>query len=399
MVKVAIKTAGINGKNLYEAIKNNEHYANVKVVVFADQSATLINTVYDQIPVVSDYRLNDMYRNGEVDYIVMPAELFRLNIMRGLALEKIRDDLVKLGIKKDSIRVSNLGASEIMDGFGSGFENDFVKIEDFTHLRYLEFPIAYHCNLNCKSCSHFSPLIKEEFPAYEQVERDFYKLKELIPYIGRIRILGGEPLLNKEIDKYILLVKELYPYSEIDIVTNGILIKKISKELLEIIRDNEIVINISVYPPIRSMVDEIIAYLHENGIKVSVSNSSEFMPTFTKEQGKYPFENTEMTCQFYYFADGCISTCMLMHDIKYFNDYFGVNYPGQEAMINIHEEGLTGKKLVKRLKMPAALCDYCSMYKHMSEALAFYNHASLHLGWDVYKKNDRPSIKDWIERD
>ena len=42
------------------------------------------------------------------------------------------------------------------------------------------FSLAYHCNLNCKGCAHFSPLSDAEYPDFEEAERDFARLGEML---------------------------------------------------------------------------------------------------------------------------------------------------------------------------------------------------------------------------
>ncbi len=397
MKRIAIKTAGTEGKNLYNMLKNNICYSDLQIICFAEKSAALIHKRYKDTPIVSDFALSTMYSNREIEKVIIPCELFRMGVQGAFLIQQIYDDLIKLGISYSDILISNLPSMQ-NDG-RKGFDSDFVEYDHFFHIRYLEFPIAYHCNLNCKGCSHFSPLIKEEFPVYEEVEKDFIKLKEFIPHIGRIRILGGEPLLNPEIDKYIRLTRRLYPYSEIIIVTNGLLVKKMSEELIKCMKENDISIHISVYPPLYKTVDTILAFLKDEDIKATISNSSEFMPTFSKNKSKYPYVSLERTCRYYYFADGYLSPCMLMHDIKFFNEYFGENLNGDDALINIHDDKLTQALLMKKLKTPVELCDHCAMYKHMALDLAFLYHTDMNIGWERYSKDDKPMIDDWYERE
>lgn len=396
-MRVAIKSAGVNGRKLCEYIRKSHFNPSVEVVMYAEQSANLIGEILDGIPVYSDYKVMEAYRKGGIDYLIIPAELYRMNIERGMAIHNIVDKFVKLGMSNDDIRVSNVLWKQ--KPICADFDSVFVTLNKFCHIRYLEFPIAYHCNLNCVGCSHFSGLVNNEFPVYENVERDFHKLKELVPHIGRIRILGGEPLLNKSIEKYILLVRELFPYSEINVVTNGIMIPQMSKQLINAINKNDIIMNISLYPPLQKSVDSIIAFLKSNSIKCTLSDICDFMPTFSKSKEIFPYKNLDETCQFYYFADGCISSCVLMHDIIFFNRYFNINYPGNESMISVYEEGLNGPELIRRLKIPGELCNYCSMYKHMSSSLDALFHKDINIGWDKYGKLKKPAIEDWMEKE
>ena len=116
---------------------------------------------------------------------------------------------------------------------------EFLNLINFTrnkqtHLCQLELHLADHCNLNCRSCDHYSPISEECFPAFEKVSSDMKKLSEITnANIDNILLLGGEPLLNKDIEKYVVMVRDLFPNSNIQIVTNGILLKKQSEEFYD----------------------------------------------------------------------------------------------------------------------------------------------------------------------
>lgn len=65
-------------------------------------------------------------------------------------------------------------------------------------VKSLEIHVSYHCNLSCKGCSHMTPLEKEKFID----ENDIYdKLKILSKclHCEVIRLIGGEPTLNKNL--------------------------------------------------------------------------------------------------------------------------------------------------------------------------------------------------------
>ena len=64
-------------------------------------------------------------------------------------------------------------------------------------MKYIETHIVDHCNLNCRGCSHFSPLAKPYFKSLDEYKREFERLAEITNhYIQQIRIMGGEPFLH-----------------------------------------------------------------------------------------------------------------------------------------------------------------------------------------------------------
>lgn len=59
--------------------------------------------------------------------------------------------------------------------------------------------------------------------------------------------MGGEPLLHPEVEKFLVEARKLFPKSEIQLVTNGLLLKKRKEELLDTINDNNIRVCVSNY--------------------------------------------------------------------------------------------------------------------------------------------------------
>jgi molybdenum cofactor biosynthesis enzyme MoaA len=65
-------------------------------------------------------------------------------------------------------------------------------------LRYVEYHLVEHCNLDCTGCGHFSPFAQEQFADPRSFEKDPAQLARLFGNIGKIRLMGGEPLLHPE---------------------------------------------------------------------------------------------------------------------------------------------------------------------------------------------------------
>lgn len=140
--------------------------------------------------------------------------------------------------------------ADIFDDRG-GFAFPIERYDMFLPtLPYVEFQVADHCNLNCKSCSHFSNLVNtEQFASYTEFEKSIQELAKYFDDIPRIRLLGGEPLLNKELPRFVRCAREAFPYAKLCIVTNGILVPQISDEDWKIYRGNGVEFNVSLYPP------------------------------------------------------------------------------------------------------------------------------------------------------
>lgn len=66
--------------------------------------------------------------------------------------------------------------------------------------------------------------------------------------VKKLRLLGGEPLLSKQINDYIDLTRRYQPEADLHLVTNGILLWRIPDEFFETVRRNRITVQISNYP-------------------------------------------------------------------------------------------------------------------------------------------------------
>lgn len=229
------------------------------------------------------------------------------------------------------------------------------------YLSYLEFHVADHCNLNCKYCTHYSPLVTEPvFSDYEQFTSDLRQLKKYIPDIGIIRILGGEPLLNPDLGKFIAFTRALYPASIITVVTNGLLVQQMSDDLLALMRDKMAFIHISFYPPLQEKIEEIKRFLYEQRIPYTIT---EMTAKFNKTQTLTPNDDEDFfyscfqascTC----LQNGKLAPCYAPFTTKYFNAAFSKELPTDEG-IDLYDDELTLIQLKTALLNPMQRCQYC----------------------------------------
>lgn len=127
-------------------------------------------------------------------------------------------------------------------------------------LPYMEMHVADNCNLNCKACTHFTPLFKEVGGSLESFVRDLdcLILKGIEPV--RLRLLGGEPLLQKCLGNMIAEIRRRFGHTYIRLVTNGILLPRLDKFTIDAIVKNRVKIDISNYEPTNKMKEEITVF-------------------------------------------------------------------------------------------------------------------------------------------
>jgi len=237
-------------------------------------------------------------------------------------------------------------------------------------LDYIEYDIVGHCNLNCKGCSHFSNLQNEkEFISIKTYEKDLKRLSELFDTIKRIKILGGEPLLHKDLNEIIKITRKILPETKIDIVTNGLLIIKLDPKILETIKQCNVKLIITIYKNTEKIKKMILANIISSGILYETyEEKNNFRRQLTQNKklssfishGKCSIKNCTGI------KNGQLGKCPMSIHMHRFNEKFNTKFPQNES-INIHDEKVTAKQIKKLINKPIELCKYCSIEPEMFE--------------------------------
>jgi len=232
-----------------------------------------------------------------------------------------------------------------------------------------ETDIVGHCNLNCKCCNHFSPLVKSpQFVAPEEFERDFARLSTLA---GRnnenIDIMGGEPLLHPEIVTLLGIARKYFD-GPINVVTNGILLEKMDVAFWESCRENRIRVIVSSYP-VNLNYERIkeLAKTHSVRLKLRMqfANKHQWCRLPKDPEGKQNIKDNANLCLVMNFcislSNGKLSTCCLPLLIDRFNDYFDKKIEVTENdFIDIHKAESIDE-IYRFLSKPMSFCRYCKM--------------------------------------
>jgi len=116
------------------------------------------------------------------------------------------------------------------------------------HLQRVIVHLCDHCNLNCRSCTHFSNICKPTFTDLASFTRDFERMAALFSQINEIYLLGGEPLLHPEVASFLRVARTCFPHADIELMTNGILLPRMKEEFWEAMAQNDILLDTDLYP-------------------------------------------------------------------------------------------------------------------------------------------------------
>ncbi|MCH5249290.1 MAG: radical SAM protein [Lachnospiraceae bacterium] len=358
--RIGIFGAGNFGQYVYDVMK---HHSNKEIICFLDNNA---GNILREIPVwsVSELKVHML----EIDQIWLAVKNF---YQMGDIVLQLHD----IGVKEIWIIKPDLWNKRMLEQSIFEIENRYMYYLDISKkavITKLEFDVCNVCNLNCRGCGHFAPIFKGEYVRVEDFQKQMDLLSRRFANVFRFRLMGGEPFLHKEFDKFIKIAREKLPYTHLEIVTNGLLLKNVPDYIWQAIIENEAVLNISLYPPTFRIKDEIVAMLGEKGIEYSFGSGleqynedgiiEEFHKCFTENKTHNPIIAFRH-CMFkscHYLRDGKISKCsypLLSYSI---NDYYQKKYIVEEAdYVDLEDTKILPWDMVRRLRAATPFCAYC----------------------------------------
>lgn len=231
-----------------------------------------------------------------------------------------------------------------------------------------EVQVVEHCNLNCAGCDHFSPIAKKEFLDLMWYTKDLNRLAEITEgNVGRIKLLGGEPLLHPEISKIICQTRYWFQNAQIELVSNGILLNKMTEEFWMNCKNNRVDITVTKYPvniDFENMCS--LARMHEVNLSfISADVEKTLWKLPLDEQGRQDPSVNFYRC---WRINNCISlekgkifSCVIPAHVHHFNKAFNKNIPiTQKDYIDIYEVKNI-REILEFCSSPLPFCRYCNV--------------------------------------
>ena len=157
--------------------------------------------------------------------------------------------------------------------------NDFIeyslKAVEMCHKSYLnkdrqflhsvDVVISERCSLNCKDCSNLMQyyLHPKNF-TFEQIKKEFEELTSNISHIFEIRLIGGEPFMNKEIYDIIDYFLDNKKITKLVIYSNGTI--PLKKDRLKNYNKTKLVFTITDYGNLSKNTDKVCKELEDNNV-------------------------------------------------------------------------------------------------------------------------------------
>jgi len=258
--------------------------------------------------------------------------------------------------------------------------------KDSEYIHTLQIMTVDQCNLNCGGCSHFSSLVKnEKCYSAESFTNDLHRVHTLVKGVGKFIFVGGEPLLHKDLPNMISEVHEVFPESNITIITNALLLLNMCDLFWETVIKHDVFIDVTYYLPVSEKIDKIHDTLKEHGVRYKIWPARIEFKKRVNPSGNSDPEKTwdycrERSC--ITMSNGEIATCYMPLVIDYFNGQFGTKIDMSSSVIDLYDSKLTGVDLVNKLTHYQDACRYC--------------HDDVSVPWTRYASPAEAKIENWV---
>lgn len=355
--KCFIMGAGELGRIVRHFLENEY----IQVLSFGDNDPGKGLYGVDGLEVHTQSIIVDNYLKGMVDFVVVAIRSYsdRLKMCEELYCEGVRN--IKVAPEYLLYKKATLDFDSIFD--------ELEEIRDIKpEIEYLEVHASEVCNLNCRGCGHFANIADKEKTPFLEVgsfRKDMLQLKTYFQSIKVFSLMGGEPLLAPKLDQYVVIIRENFPKTKIQILTNGLLIDKMSYTILDSLRKNNVVFVITQYPPTEEKMFEITRFLHKNFLDFyiapfKVKNFAKLIVEAGNEEPKKSYQNCP--CKYRPFLEsGKMYICPTSALIKRYNCRFDMKInPNDNDYIDIHNFYGSGWDIIKSLKQPSNMCHWCA---------------------------------------
>jgi MoaA/NifB/PqqE/SkfB family radical SAM enzyme len=231
-------------------------------------------------------------------------------------------------------------------------------------LHHLDVHLTDHCNLNCRSCEHYSSISKPVFTDLSTFEADLTRLAGLFEGIDQVYLLGGEPLLHPQVEEFVRVARKHLPGTRICLMTNGVLVPKMGDSFWGALHETETILLCDQYPGVAD-VEAITALGAEHGVVVEfVQATEQFFRAPIDLSGTCDPQESFVRCtgvsNCATIKDGRMYPCAHIAYADILRERFDIEqlHPGPEDSISVHGDA-TGDDIVDFLMSPVPWCANC----------------------------------------
>lgn len=208
---------------------------------------------------------------------------------KGIPIVSLEEIERQIGQYKIIVATSTLAYASIksdLDRLGLGEYVDYCRWEEFMPEWYWKYrgqvcvsqlfsTVTSRCTFKCKYCSMLMPEYKNHYTyTAEDIAKDFELLFQQIDYLTSWYVMGGEPLLHRDLDKILEIIYDRYheKIGYIQVITNGSLVPP--PNLIRVFQKCQVNVRVSDYTHAVSYekkYNEVLKCLQENAVDYTIS--------------------------------------------------------------------------------------------------------------------------------
>ena len=113
-------------------------------------------------------------------------------------------------------------------------DNNAILTDKFGRaLNYLRVSVTDRCNHRCSYCTsgkeEYSQKARTDILSYDEIRRTVTLMAKL--GITKVRLTGGEPLIRKDLDQLVTMIKDIGTIEDLTMTTNAALLKPMARKL------------------------------------------------------------------------------------------------------------------------------------------------------------------------
>jgi len=252
---------------------------NIKISGYVELNPISISESHDNLPIVSLSKVVD------VDTLYIGSNRYNHLWIQENLCQDFHTEFADIYINPDSLEEMDFpktltwSREKTEDEIRNYFmiRNFFNKGKNPTgssvELNSLDVVVTERCTLKCLDCSNLMQYYEK--PQNSEVQSLVNSLDKLLDasYINALRIIGGEPLINRSTSMLInhIFNKWRSRFNSIEIYTNGTILP--DQKLIEACIDNPVTFYISDYGYNSKRINEVVDLLEKNGIRSAIESN------------------------------------------------------------------------------------------------------------------------------
>lgn len=248
------------------------------------------------------------------------------------------------------------------------FDIDSESEENLLRVKSLDVVLTERCSLKCVDCSNLMQYYQKPIGVeVEVLTESLRNFLEAVNYVSEIRLIGGEPLVSKNIERILDLIYEFSNFDKIVLYTNGTVVPKGS--LLKKFQDQRVWIKISDYGEVSRKAELVADTCKSWGINCIHEHVTEW-----EDVGRISFRGRTIAENKVVFGNCCVNdTLTLLHGQLYacpfsaHTDNLGVLKNAEKDKIDmLDQENLQDKiREIYKKKDVLVACNLCNGRDHI----------------------------------